>query len=97
MGRNKISIQKIKDEKARNLAYYKRKKSLLKKAMELSLLCDVDIIIGAYPKDMLYNKLLLFCSSYDVDYFITNYLKNPSLSKEVITIKDVNHILYNFH
>ena len=62
MGKKKISIQKINDKRIRNLTYYKRKKGLIKKAMELSLLCDIDIIVGIYPKHISKNQLLMFCS-----------------------------------
>jgi hypothetical protein len=92
MGRNKISIQKIKDERIRNITYYKRKKGLLKKAMELSLLCDVDIILGIYPKQISHNQLLLFCTTNNVEYFVDKYLKNPLLKKEKYGLKDVSNI-----
>lgn len=98
MGRNKISIQKIKDERIRNITYYKRKKGLLKKAMELSLLCDVDIILGIYPKKISQNQLLLFCTINNADFFVDKYLKNPLLKKEKYGLKDVSNIkLYNFY
>jgi hypothetical protein len=93
MGRNKIVIQKIKDERTRNITYYKRKKGLLKKAMELSLLCDVDIIVGIYPKQISHNQLLIFCTN-SIDYFVNKYLKNPLLKKEIYGLKDVSNI-YN--
>lgn len=96
MGRNKISIQKIKDERIRNITYYKRKKGLIKKAMELSLLCDVDIFVGIYPKHIAHNQLLIFCSMNNVDFFVNKYIKNPLIKKEVYGLKDVNHILVNF-
>ena len=79
MGRNKISIQKIKDERIRNITYYKRKKGLIKKAMELSLLCDVDIIVGIYPKHISHNQLLVFCTTNSVDFFIDKYNKKRSI------------------
>ena len=93
MGRNKIAIQKIKDERTRNITYYKRKKGLLKKAMELSLLCDVELIVGIYPKQISHNQLLIFCTN-NVDFFVDKYLKNPLLKKEIYGLKDVSNI-YN--
>jgi len=97
MGRNKISIQRIKDERIRNITYYKRKKGLLKKSMELALLCDVDIVVAILPKQMANNQLLVF-HTVDCDFFITNYLKNPLVNKEIFGLKDVRHflILYFF-
>ena len=89
MGRNKISIQKIKDERVRNVTYYKRKKGLLKKAMELSLLCDVEILVGIYPKQLSNNQLLIFSTTSNVDYFLDKYIKNPIIKKEIYGLKDV--------
>jgi len=43
MGRKKIEIKRITDERVRKVTFSKRKGGLLKKAMELSLLCDCEI------------------------------------------------------
>jgi MADS-box transcription factor len=94
MSRNKIPIQKNKDERIRNITYYKRKKGLIKKAMELSLLCDVDIMVGIYPKQISHNQLLIFCTTNNVDLFMDKYLKNPMIKKEVYGLKDVSK--YNY-
>ena len=94
MGRNKIPIQKIQDEKIRNITYYKRKKGLLKKAMELCLLCDVDIFFGIYPKHISKNQLLIFCSTNNVNLFVDNLIKNPLIKKEVYGLKDVSYIIF---
>jgi hypothetical protein len=40
MGKAKIGFAKIEDDKARNITFQKRKRGFLKKAMELSSLCD---------------------------------------------------------
>jgi hypothetical protein len=40
MGRKPINITQIKEKVAREYAYSQRKRGLLKKCMELSILCD---------------------------------------------------------
>ncbi|XP_021714622.1 floral homeotic protein GLOBOSA-like [Chenopodium quinoa] len=49
MGRAKIAMEFIVKEKTRNATYGKRKKGLLKKAHELSILCNVPVCIIIYP------------------------------------------------
>lgn len=41
MGRKKIVIKPITDERLRNITFNKRKAGLLKKAAELSMLCNI--------------------------------------------------------
>ena len=45
MGRKKIIIRKIQDERSRHATFAKRKNGLIKKAMELSVLCGCDIAL----------------------------------------------------
>eukprot|EP00826_Nyctotherus_ovalis_P047787 TRINITY_DN5547_c0_g1_i2.p1 TRINITY_DN5547_c0_g1~~TRINITY_DN5547_c0_g1_i2.p1 ORF type:complete len:246 (+),score=61.80 TRINITY_DN5547_c0_g1_i2:77-814(+) len=45
MGRKKIQITKLTDPRIRLITFNKRKKGLIKKAMELSLLCEAEIIL----------------------------------------------------
>ncbi|KAL5850688.1 hypothetical protein ACOSQ4_008701 [Xanthoceras sorbifolium] len=45
MGRKKLLIKRLKNLKARQLTYSKRKIGILKKAKELSVMCDVDLTL----------------------------------------------------
>lgn len=45
MGRRKITIQQITDPKLRNITYNKRKNGLIKKAAEIALLCDINLLL----------------------------------------------------
>jgi hypothetical protein len=45
MGRHKITIQRIENERSRQATFTKRKNGLLKKSMELSILCDCTIAL----------------------------------------------------
>ena len=51
MGKKKIAIEPIKNNKTRRLTLNKRKKGLIKEAMELSILCNADVFIEIKNKD----------------------------------------------
>ncbi|KAG5454213.1 hypothetical protein CSKR_112942 [Clonorchis sinensis] len=50
MGRKKIQIKKIADEKSCLVTFSKRKQGLFKKAYELSILCGCDIVLIVFTK-----------------------------------------------
>lgn len=45
MGRVKLKIKKLESSGNRQVTYSKRRNGILKKAKELSILCDVDITL----------------------------------------------------
>ena len=62
MGRKKIRIERIKDERNRQVTFTKRKNGLMKKAMELSVLCDCDIALAIVNSN---NKAFQYSSTKD--------------------------------
>ncbi|KAK6332830.1 hypothetical protein TWF696_002852 [Orbilia brochopaga] len=63
MGRRKIEIKAIKDDRNRSVTFLKRKGGLFKKAYELSVLCSADVAIIIFGN----NKKLYEFSSTPVD------------------------------
>lgn len=45
MGRVKLKIKKLENINGRQTTFAKRKHGILKKANELSILCDIDIVL----------------------------------------------------
>ncbi len=82
MGRNKIKIEKIKNHRIRQVTFYKRKRGLLKKAMELSLLCDVKVFLCIVDKN---EKMMIFSSESNIESFKKNYLDNHPDAREIFT------------
>ena len=84
MGRKKIKITYIEDTQLRKVTCCKRKKGLLKKAMEFSLLCgnDVLLVIRDNQNDqvIMYNSL----SSEDITLF-----------NNVVINKEYNYVCSN--
>jgi hypothetical protein len=90
MGRNKIKIEKIKNERIRQVTFYKRKKGLLKKAMELSLLCEVKVFLCIVDKN---DRMMIFSSEEDLSKFKEKHLDKLLVAKEIFTPKEVKYIL----
>jgi len=69
MGRKKIQISKITDERNRQVTFTKRKFGLMKKAYELSVLCDCEIALIIFNSS---NKLFQYAST-DMDKILLKY------------------------
>ena len=91
MGKRKIKISKIKNKVSRQITYYKRKKGLIKKAMELSLLCGIDFLLVIVDQK---NRLSVTCSQSEThDFIMKNILNmNNRNIKEYYSLKDYNRI-----
>ncbi|KAF0685693.1 Aste57867_22440 [Aphanomyces stellatus] len=69
MGRKKIKIQRIDDDRNRQVTFAKRKTGIFKKAMELSKLCDCEIALIVFDS----NDKLYQYSSTSVDQILLKY------------------------
>lgn len=70
MGRKKIRIEPIRDDRNRQVTFLKRKQGLMKKAYELSVLCDCDIALIILNNT---NKKLIQYASTDMDDVLLKY------------------------
>ncbi|KAL2917253.1 Myocyte-specific enhancer factor 2D [Polyrhizophydium stewartii] len=83
MGRRKIKIERIENSRNCQATYNKRKNGLLKKAYELSILCDCEIGIVIFSRQ----KKLCVYSSHDMDKTLLKYTEHDE-PHEVRTNQD---------
>ncbi|XP_064424627.1 myocyte-specific enhancer factor 2B [Latimeria chalumnae] len=69
MGRKKIQISRIMDQRNRQVTFTKRKFGLMKKAYELSVLCDCEIALIIFNST---NRLFQYAST-DMDKVLLKY------------------------
>lgn len=69
MGRKKIKIQRIQEDRNRSVTYLKRKAGLFKKAHELAVLTDSDVAVIVFGHN---GRLAEFCSG-DIDRLLLRY------------------------
>lgn len=91
MGKRKIQIQQLSNEKTRQLTLAKRKKGLIKKAMELAILCNADVFIEVAGED---KETTIFSSSdlKSMSEIITSDIKK---SKKSLLFKEDYERMYN--
>ena len=82
---------KIENKLNSQITYYKRKKGLIKKTLELALLCDVETFLVILNKK---KKLSITSSKKSPENFINSYLKNLSKRKikEQFSLNDYPNI-----
>ncbi|KAI7847670.1 hypothetical protein BDC45DRAFT_547448 [Circinella umbellata] len=87
MGRKKIKIQPIQDDRNRQVTFLKRKYGLMKKAYELSVLCNCDIGLIIFNNSN--NKLVQYASK-DMDKVLLRYTEyqEPHESKNNFDFMD---------
>ncbi|KAJ2550471.1 Myocyte-specific enhancer factor 2C [Coemansia sp. RSA 1933] len=83
MGRKKIRIQMIKDERNRQVTFLKRKAGLLKKAYELSVLCDCEIAVVIFSSQ---NKLVQYAST-NMDKVLMRYTEHGEPNESLTNIQ----------
>jgi hypothetical protein len=84
MGRKKIKIKRIDDDKKRVVTFNKRKNGLLKKAYELAMLCDVHVALLVTSQKNAYEF-----GSADVNRLFDAYKQRQAEPHVVYTNKDV--------
>ena len=91
MGKRKIQIQQLSNEKTRQLTLAKRKTGLIKKAMELAILCNADVFIEVAGED---KETTIFSSSdlKSMSEIITTDIKK---SKKSLLFKEDYERMYN--
>uniref|UniRef100_M1DHB5 Mads box protein n=1 Tax=Solanum tuberosum TaxID=4113 RepID=M1DHB5_SOLTU len=73
MGR-KIEMKKIEEMTKRQVIFSKRRSSLLKKAAEIAICCDVDMLFVAFSPAARLGK---FCSKKRIEDILQRYVKFP--------------------
>jgi hypothetical protein len=95
MGRKKINITRINDERTRQVTFTKRKFGLMKKAYELSVLCGCEIALIIFNSN---DRLFQYASS-DMDKVLLKYAdyNEPHESCTNVDIIDVSLKKLKFH
>ncbi|XP_057999443.1 agamous-like MADS-box protein AGL15 [Hevea brasiliensis] len=75
MGRGKIEIKRIENVNSRQVTFCKRRNGLLKKAKELSVLCDAEVAVIVFSNT---GKLFQF-SSASMENTLTRYCQGLDL------------------
>jgi hypothetical protein len=71
MGRKKVVLKRIEDKSSRQVTFSKRRNGLMKKARELSILCDVQVGLIVFSSR---GKLYEFCSGNRQRAFLFLYI-----------------------
>ncbi|GER27570.1 MADS-box transcription factor [Striga asiatica] len=90
MGRGKIEIKRIENNTNRQVTFCKRRNGLLKKAYELSVLCDAEVALIVFSSR---GRVYEFANS-NIRSTIERYKKATADSSSVYTSQEINAQFY---
>ncbi|EYU33459.1 hypothetical protein ABFS82_11G073100 [Erythranthe guttata] len=79
MGRKKLEMKRIEENSARMVCFSKRRNGLIKKAKELSALCDVDVAAVIFSNR---GKLYEYCSADSMAQVLQEYQSRVESDKD---------------
>lgn len=85
MGRKKVEIKRIEDKSSRQATFSKRRNGLMKKAKQLSILCDVDVAVLVFSSR---GRLFEFSSTNSLTGVIHRYNSHMKAEDKVSTEVD---------
>ncbi|XVF85299.1 hypothetical protein PTKIN_Ptkin17bG0106500 [Pterospermum kingtungense] len=91
MGRRKVEMKRIEDKSSRQVTFSKRRSGLIKKARELSVLCDVEIALVIFSSR---GRLYEFSSADSLAKIIERYWSH--YEQATVAAKDVNKALLSY-
>ncbi|XP_059310020.1 agamous-like MADS-box protein AGL15 [Lycium ferocissimum] len=84
MGR-KIEMKKIEETTKRQITFSKRRSNLMKKAEEIVVCCDIDVLFVAFSPS---GRISIFCSQKSIEDMLRHYI-NLSVERRLTHIADV--------
>nr|AXY87455.1 MADS-box protein-like protein [Cymbidium goeringii] len=89
MGRGRVELRRIENKINRQVTFAKRRNGLLKKAYELSVLCDAEVALIVFSNR---GRLFEFCSSSSMAKTLERYQKcSYNASDSMVPSKDTQH------
>ncbi|KAL3676619.1 hypothetical protein R1sor_026567 [Riccia sorocarpa] len=89
MGRVKLEIKKIENPTNRQVTYSKRRNGLIKKAHELSILCDIDIAVIMFSPS---GKMTQFSKDDNIEEIITRLAEVPFHERKKRERENLEHL-----
>ncbi|KAL0917057.1 hypothetical protein M5K25_012098 [Dendrobium thyrsiflorum] len=89
MGRVKLQIKKIENNTNRQVTFSKRRNGIIKKAYELSVLCDIDIALIMFSPS---GRLSHFAGRRRIEDVIEKYINLPERDREEVKL-DRDHLM----
>ncbi|WVZ81916.1 hypothetical protein U9M48_029242 [Paspalum notatum var. saurae] len=86
MGRVKLQIKKIENTTNRQVTFSKRRNGLIKKAYELSVLCDIDIALIMFSPS---HRLNHFSGRRSIEDVVTRYINLPEHDRGSVENREV--------